>query len=253
MSPLTIDLSGRTAVVTGAGSGIGAAIAGALAGAGALVAVGDLDRDAASSVAGAIRDSGGQAAEFPADVTDGDSVRELRRQVEERFGAPSILVNNAGWGQPELFVDNDPAFWRRVVDINLIGPLLVTQTFLDPMIDAAHGKIINIASDAGRVGSSRETAYAGAKGGVIAFTKSLARELARYAINVNCVCPGPTDTPFFQKHSEKMQEALIRAVPFRRLAQPDEIAGAVAFFASDHAAFITGQVLSVSGGLTMAG
>jgi 2-hydroxycyclohexanecarboxyl-CoA dehydrogenase len=253
VSPLAIDLSGRSAVVTGAGSGIGAAIARGLAAAGATVALADLNHEAATRVAGELEEAGASAAGFPVDVTDRESVRELRRQVDDGFGAASILVNNAGWGHPELFVENDPEFWRRVLDINLMGPMLVTRTFLDPMIEAGEGKIINIASDAGRVGSSRETAYAGAKGGVIAFTKSLARELARYAINVNCVCPGPTDTPLFHKHSEKMQEALIRAIPFRRLAQPDEIAGAVAFFASDHSAFITGQVLSVSGGLTMAG
>jgi len=253
MSPLVIDLSGRTAVVTGAGSGIGAAIARTLAEAGATVAVADIAEDAAARTVGEIAAAGGTAAAFAVDVTRLESVQALRRDVEASYGTTSILVNGAGWGQPQLFVENEPSFWDRVLAINLLGPILVARTFLDPMVEARNGAIVNISSDAGRVGSTGETVYSGAKGGVIAFTKSLARETARYGLNVNCVCPGPTATPFFDKQPEKMQEALVRAIPFRRLAQPDEIAGAVAFFASARAAFVTGQVLSVSGGLTMAG
>jgi 2-hydroxycyclohexanecarboxyl-CoA dehydrogenase len=253
MSPLVIDLSGRTAVVTGAGSGIGAAIARVLAEAGASVAVADIAEDAADRTVAEIRDGGGTASAFAADVTNLESMQTLRSDIEATYGTASILVNNAGWGKPQPFVENEPPFWDRVLAINLLGPVLVTRTFLDPMMSAREGRIINISSDAGRVGSTGETVYAGAKGGVIAFTKSLAREMARHGLNVNCVCPGPTATPFFEKQPEKMQEALVRAIPFRRLANPEEIAGAVAFFASDHATFITGQVLSVSGGLTMAG
>jgi 2-hydroxycyclohexanecarboxyl-CoA dehydrogenase len=253
MSPIAIDLSDQTAVVTGAGSGIGAAIALTLAHAGASVAVADLDPSAAEATAAAITDGGGNAAAFRADVTDHDAVQGLRGDVESTYGPASILVNNAGWGQPELFVENTPQFWQKVVAINLMGPVIVSRAFLDPMIERGAGRIVNVASDAGRVGSTGETVYAGAKGGVIAFTKSLAREMARHGLNVNCVCPGPTATPFFDKQPPKMQEALVRAIPFRRLAEPAEIAGAVAFFASEHASFITGQVLSVSGGLTMAG
>jgi 2-hydroxycyclohexanecarboxyl-CoA dehydrogenase len=243
--------STSTAVVTGAGGGIGAAIAQALAAEGASVAVSDIDLDAAAATAELIADQGGSAAPFQLDVTNADSVQQLRKVVEETFGAASVLVNNAGWGQPELFVENEPAVWEKLVAVNFLGQVTVTRAFIDPMIESEGGRIVNIASDAGRVGSSGETVYAGTKGGVIAFTKSLARELARYRINVNCVCPGPTDTALFHKHTDKMQEALVRAIPFRRLAQPEEIADAVAFFASERASFITGQVLSVSGGLTM--
>lgn len=243
--------STSTAVVTGAGGGIGAAIAQALADAGYSVAVSDIDLEAAAGTAKLIADQGGSAAAFELDVTSSESVQALRSAVDEKLGPASVLVNNAGWGQPELFVDNEPAVWDKLLAVNFLGPVTVTRAFIDPMIENEGGRIVNIASDAGRVGSSRETVYAGTKGGVIAFTKSLARELARYTINVNCVCPGPTDTPLFHKHSDKMQDALVRAIPFRRLARPEEIADAVAFFASDRASFITGQVLSVSGGLTM--
>jgi 2-hydroxycyclohexanecarboxyl-CoA dehydrogenase len=243
--------STATAVVTGAGGGIGAAIAQALADAGYSVAVSDIDLEAAAGTAELITGKGGSAAAFQLDVTSSESVQALRSAVDEQLGPASVLVNNAGWGQPELFVDNEPAVWDKLVAVNFLGPVTVTRAFIDPMIEKEGGRIVNIASDAGRVGSSRETVYAGTKGGVIAFTKSLARELARYTINVNCVCPGPTDTPLFHKHTDKMQDALVRAIPFRRLARPEEIADAVAFFASDRASFITGQVLSVSGGLTM--
>jgi 2-hydroxycyclohexanecarboxyl-CoA dehydrogenase len=253
MSPIAIDLSDQTAVVTGGGSGIGAAIAVTLADAGASVAVADLDGTAAQATVTAITDAGGTAAAFDADVTNRAAVESLRRDVESAYGPASILVNNAGWGQPEPFLENSPEFWEKVVAINLMGPVIVSRTFLDPMIERSAGRIVNVSSDAGRVGSTGETVYAGAKGGVIAFTKSLAREMARHGLNVNCICPGPTATPFFEKQPPKMQDALVRAIPFRRLAEPAEIAAAVAFFASDHASFITGQVLSVSGGLTMAG
>jgi 2-hydroxycyclohexanecarboxyl-CoA dehydrogenase len=240
-------------VVTGAGRGIGAAIAQGLAEAGASVAAADLNEDAAAATASAIEEAGGRAAPFRVDVRNADDVASLRRDVERRFAPASVLVNNAGWGQPELFVQNAPDFWDKVVAINFMGPLIVTRAFLDPMIESKRGHIVNIGSDAGRVGSTAETVYAGTKGGVIAFTKSLARELARHSVNVNCICPGPTDTPFFRKHTEKMQEALVRAIPLRRLGRPEEVASAVVFFVSDHASFITGQTLSVSGGLTMAG
>jgi len=162
------------------------------------------------------------------------------------------LVNGAGWDRVEPFVQNDPSMWDRVLAINLMGAVRLTQTIARSMIDTGGGKVVNVSSDAGRVGSSGETVYAAAKGGMIAFTKSLARETARYKLNVNCVCPGPTDTPLFHAQpDERIKTALIKAIPFRRLGQPEEVGEAIVFFLSDHSNYITGQVLSVSGGLTM--
>jgi 2-hydroxycyclohexanecarboxyl-CoA dehydrogenase len=164
------------------------------------------------------------------------------------------LVNAAGWDRTDQFLNAITEFAEKVVAINYLGPVHMCSAFLPAMVDSGTGgKIVNLASDAGRVGSAGESIYAGAKGGVIALTKSLAREMARYQINVNCVCPGPTDTPLFQAQSDKLKEALVKAIPFRRLATPEEVAAPVLFFASEPASFITGQVLSVSGGLTMAG
>jgi 2-hydroxycyclohexanecarboxyl-CoA dehydrogenase len=230
----------RLAIVTGAGSGIGRATALALARTGMTVAAADLEpRDAEDPA----------IATFEADVTDAESVAALAAAVE----TPDVVVNCAGWDETHAFVDTDRAFWERVVQINLLGVVAVTHAFLPAMIERGGGRIVNVASDAGRVGSSGEAVYAGAKGGVIAFTKSVAREVARHGITANAVCPGPTDTPLFRAQGERLQEALVRAIPMRRVAQPEEIAQAIAFFASDAAGYITGQVLSVSGGLTMAG
>jgi 2-hydroxycyclohexanecarboxyl-CoA dehydrogenase len=173
--------------------------------------------------------------------------------VTGEFGPATVLVNTVGWDRIEPFLDNTPEYWDQILGLNLLGPIRVTRAFLDGMISSGGGTIVNVASDAGRVGSTGETVYAGAKGGVIAFTKSLAREMARHAIRVNCVCPGPTDTPLFRAQPVKMQEALERAIPMKRLAQPSEVADAIAFLASGRSSFITGQVLSVSGGLTMSG
>lgn len=248
-----IDLKDNTAVVTGGGSGIGRAICQTLASAGASVAVLDLNVDGAAETVRSIEGDGGRAVAVEVDVADQASVEAARDQVLERLGVPRIVVNNAGWDKVMPFVETDAAFWRRVVDINYVGQVAITHAFLPAMIEAKAGRVVNIASDAGRVGSLGETVYAGAKGGVIAFTKSLAREVARYEITANCVCPGPTDTPLFHEQAEKVRNALIRAIPFRRLGQPQDLANAVAFLASDRAGFITGQVLSVSGGLTMVG
>ena len=188
--------------------------------------------------------------------TGPEQVRAALGRTDEvlgRGGAPDVLVNAAGWDRAGPFLENSLEFMDRVVRLNLLGPVKLTKALLPAMIEAGAGKIVNVASDAGRVGSSGETIYAGAKGGVIAFTKSLAREMARYGINVNCVCPGPTETPLFRSLPERTQQALERAIPFRRLAKPEEVADAILFFASPRSDFITGQVLSVSGGLTMAG
>ena len=249
MSGLSLD--DRVVVVTGAASGIGRATALAFAEVGARVAAADLDLKGAEATAEMAED---RVTGFAVDVTDGDSIAALRTSVEGALGAANIIVNCAGWDRIVPFVETDREFWDKLVAINYLGPVGVAREFLPGMIERGDGgRIVNVASDAGRVGSTGETVYAGAKGGVIAFTKSLAREAARHQITVNCVCPGPTDTPLFHSNPEKMQQALIRAIPFRRLADPAEIAHAIVFFASDRAGYTTGQVISVSGGLTMHG
>lgn len=249
-----IDLSGKVAVVTGGASGIGRGISRRLAASGAAVAVVDLNLSGGEATVAAIKEAGGTAVAYEADITDIDAIGKLKDTVTKELGLATVVVNNAGWDRGMPFLDTTPDFWRKVVDINYLGAVGMAHTFLTAMVEnEVGGHIVNIASDAGRVGSLGETVYAGAKGGIIAFTKSLAREMARYGINVNCVSPGPTDTPLFYDQPEKVRNALIRAIPFRRLAQPSDLAAAVAFFSSDEASYITGQVLSVSGGLTMAG
>ncbi len=248
------ELDGRLAVVTGAGAGIGRAIAATLAGNGAAVAIADVNVEAAQQVAAELRASGGTAAAFEVDVAAEDSVRALQRRVAADMGLTDIIVNCAGWNIGRPFLENEPEFMDKVNRLNLMGPIYLCQAFLEPLVaEGLPGRVVNISSDAGRVGSLGETVYAAAKGGVIAFTKSLAREMARHQITVNCVCPGPTDTDLFRAQPEKIQGALIRAIPMRRPAQPGDIANAVAFFAGPGSGYVTGQVLSVSGGLTMVG
>ncbi|MFC9361056.1 SDR family NAD(P)-dependent oxidoreductase [Rhodococcus sp. NPDC057014] len=244
-------MSNNIAVVTGAGSGIGRAIALALAEQGDRVVVADLDLQAAEKTAAERPDL-----LFPmtVDVADRTQVDALRDRVAAEVGVANILVNAAGWDRTDQFLNATTEFAEKVVAINYLGPVHMCSAFLPGMVDAGNGgRVVNLASDAGRVGSAGESIYAGAKGGVIALSKSLAREMARHGINVNCVCPGPTDTPLFQAQAEKLKEALVKAIPFRRLARPDEVAAPVVFLASESASFITGQVISVSGGLTMAG
>lgn len=246
-------LDGKTAVVTGGASGIGRATVETFAKAGAQVLLGDLNEEAGSATAAALRDQGYGVHFIRLDVTDAASIAAFKQEAYRISEHVDIVANVAGWGKIQPFVENTPEFWRKVVDLNLMGPVMVTRAFLDQMIERGTGKIVTVSSDAGRVGSMGETVYSGAKGGAIAFTKGLAREMARFSINVNCVCPGPTDTPLLAAVPEKHQEAFARATPLRRLAKPSEIADAVLFFASARADFITGQVISVSGGLTMAG
>ena len=246
-------LDRKTAVITGAASGIGRATAEALAAAGAHVVLGDIAEEKGNEAAKAIRAGGGGADFVRLDVTDLASIEVFRAAIAARGKQVDIVVNVAGWGKIEPFVKNSPDFWRKVIDLNLLGPIAVTRAFLDPMIERKAGKVVTVSSDAGRVGSLGESVYAGAKGGAIAFTKSLAREMARFNINVNCVCPGPTDTPLLAAVPEKHREAFVRVTPMQRLAKPSEIADTVLFFASARSDFITGQVLSVSGGLTMVG
>ncbi|MCP3811236.1 SDR family oxidoreductase [Mycobacteriaceae bacterium Msp059] len=238
----------NVAVVTGAASGIGRSVAMKLAEAGARVAV--VDRDASGATA--VAEAAGATA-FVIDLAHAGEITTLRDEAVSTLGLPHVIVNAAGFDVVEPFMSNEDALWQMLVDVNFLGPVRLTRAFLEPLLaEGARAKIVNIASDAGRVGSLGETVYAGTKGGVIAFTKSLAREMARYEINVNCVCPGPTDTPLFNSLPERIRNGLVRATPFGRIATPDEIADAVLFFASGAADFITGQVLSVSGGLTMA-
>jgi 2-hydroxycyclohexanecarboxyl-CoA dehydrogenase len=242
-------LDSKVAVVTGAGQGIGKAIAQKLAVEGATVVVTDVNEATAKETADTL---GGGAVGLHTDVTSRESVEAMVQQVTDRFGRIDVLVNNAGWDTAGPFVDSDPADWDRIIAINLYGVLNTSKAVLPLMAEQGHGAVVNLGSDAGRVGSSGEAVYSAAKGGVIAFTKSTAREMARHQVRINCVCPGPTDTALFASMGgEKLREALVRAIPFRRLAQPSDLANAVAFYASDDAAFITGQTVSVSGGLTM--
>jgi 2-hydroxycyclohexanecarboxyl-CoA dehydrogenase len=252
-------LHGRCVVVTGGASGIGRAIAERLASEGASVGVWDINASAAEAVAGAIRSAGGNATPCAVDITDHDRVRDAVRQFEQSVGAIAGLVNCAGWDRMARFVDTDPQLWRKVVDINLFGALNVLHAVLPEMVSRKFGRIVNIASDAGRVGSSGEAVYSACKGGLIALAKTLAREHIADGIVINTVCPGPTETPLLAQMAkdgglgERIVPKLERAMPMRRLAQPDDYPGAVAFLLSDDAAYITGQTLSVSGGLTMHG
>ncbi len=248
-----MNLNGKTAVVTGAASGIGKATAFELARAGARVFLADIDEQRGQEVQKEAKAADLSAEYVKLDVTSPESIGRFAREVLERAGRVDILVNGAGWGKTQPFVENTPEFWQRVMDINLMGPIRLTHALLPRMFEARSGRIINVSSDAGRVGSLGETVYAAAKGGLIAFTKSLAREGARFGVTVNCVCPGPTDTPLWQAVPDKLKEAFVKAIPLRRVAKPEEIADAIFFFASKRSEYVTGQVLSVSGGLTMAG
>jgi 2-hydroxycyclohexanecarboxyl-CoA dehydrogenase len=248
-----MDMQERTVVVTGGASGIGKATAFLLAREGAHVIVGDIDEAGGCAVAAEAAGEGLALEYRPLDLTDSASVGGFAAAVHGEVERIDGLVNGAGWDRVQPFLENPPEMWDQLIAINLLGAVRLTRALLSPMVAAQNGKIVNISSDAGRVGSMGETVYAAAKGGLIAFTKSLAREMARYRINVNCVCPGPTDTPLFQRQPERMREALTRVIPFRRIAQPEEIAEAVMFFLSRRSDYITGQVLSVSGGLTMVG
>lgn len=247
-------LKSRVAVITGAASGIGRAIAAELASQGAAVAVADLNIQAGKQAAEEIVELGGHAEAFAVDVTSEASIHSLQQEIASGLGNADIIVNCAGWNRGMPFLKNESDFIHTVTALNLLGPIFMCQTFLGPLVESGQpGHVVNISSDAGRVGSMGETVYAAAKGGVIALTKSLAREMARHNIKVNCVAPGPTETPLFHQQPEKIQAALIRAIPFGRLGQPEDVANAVAFLVSEQSSYITGQVLSVSGGLTMVG
>jgi 2-hydroxycyclohexanecarboxyl-CoA dehydrogenase len=249
-------MSERTALVTGGARGIGRAICLELAGEGRRVAVADVRLDEAGGTAGAVEAAGAHAVAVELDVTASDSVRDGIREAEQALGPVEIVVNNAGWDELRPFLETDEQFWDRVIEINFKGMLRVNRLLVSGMVERGFGRVVNIGSDAGRVGSSMESVYSGAKGGVIAFTKTLAREVARSGVTANTVCPGPTRTPLLEgiveTGGEKLIDSLTRAVPMRRLGEPEDVAAAVAFLASERAGFITGQTLSVSGGLTMA-
>jgi 2-hydroxycyclohexanecarboxyl-CoA dehydrogenase len=252
-------MSNRVALVTGGAQGIGRGIATALAAQGFQVAIADMNLETAIQTAKDIGESGGKAIAVEVNVTDTASVQAAVRAVEQEAGPVEVVVNNAGWDDFMPFIKTTEEFWDKILDVNFKGALRVIKVVLPGMMDRGFGRVVNIGSDAGRVGSSLEAVYSGAKGGLIAFTKTLAREVAGDGITANTVCPGPTDTPMLRKfidgsgqNAEKVVGGLVRAVPMKRLGTPDDIGPAVAFLASDAAGFITGQTLSVSGGLTMA-
>ena len=248
----------RTALVTGGASGIGRQVCLALAADDRRVAVADINAEGAAETAAMVEAAGGQAMAVTMDVTDGDSVIDGCLRVADELGPIEVLVNVAGWDKFMRFVDTDEDFWDRIIEINFKGTLRTTHACVPGMVERGWGRIVNIASDAGRVGSSLEAVYSGAKGGTIAFSKTLAREVARKGVTVNVVCPGPTDTPLLTEIVEANDDgdrvigAMAGAVPMKRVGQPEEIAPAVVYFASEAAGFTTGQTLSVSGGLTMA-
>ena len=249
----------RVALITGAAGGIGAALCRRFVAEGARVAVVDLDAAGAGKLAREISPDGSAARAYGLDIRDIAAVYGTVTSVEEELGPIEVLVNNAGWDLAGPFVDSDPELWSKIIAVNLTGPLNMHHAVLQGMTKRGRGRIVNISSDAARVGSSGESVYSACKGGIISFSKTMARELARKQINVNVVCPGPTDTALFRdfagegESGDKLRTALTRSIPFGRLGQPEDVVGAVLFLASDDAAFITGQVISVSGGLTMAG
>jgi 2-hydroxycyclohexanecarboxyl-CoA dehydrogenase len=251
-------LKDRAVIVTGGANGIGAAIARRLAEEGCAVGIFDLDAAAGEKVTSEIKAGGGRASLHAVDITDYDAVARAVASFESAFGPVSFLVNNAGWDRAANFLDTTPDFWRKVVAINLFGPLNMNHVVLRGMAARGFGRVVNIASDAGRVGSSGEAVYSACKGGIIALTKTLARELVGKGVILNTICPGPTDTAILRSFLEgpdgtRIAEGLKRAIPMRRLGAPEDYPGLVAFFLSDDAAYITGQTISVSGGLTMHG
>lgn len=248
-------LNGKTAIVTGGGQGIGRAISLRLAKEGCKVAILDLNPDAAKETAALAGDA--QVAIHAVDVGDHGAVQAAVARVEAELGPIWLLVNNAGWDQPMPFLKTDPALWDKIIRINLLGPLNLHHAVCPRMVEAGGGRVVNIASDAARVGTSDEAVYSACKGGLISFTKSMARELARKGVLLNAVCPGPTNTPMMAKvlgtgeNAVKWKDAMVRGIPLRRMGEPEDYAGVVAMLASDDGAYITGQAISVSGGMTM--
>lgn len=252
-------LKEKVALVTGAGSGIGLAIAKRLAEEGMKVGILDMNQEAADSAVAEIRAAGGEADSEVCDITNYEGVKTAVANIEEKLGATWLLVNNAGWDTPTSFLKTEPDFWNKVVDINYLGPIHVTHAVVSGMVERKGGRVVFIASDAGRVGSTGEVVYSGCKGATIAFAKALAREVARSNVLLNNVCPGPTNTPAMDafvgtgEQGEKIKNSMVRGIPVGRIGEPEDYPGIVAFLASEDASFMTGQTVSVSGGLTMHG
>jgi 2-hydroxycyclohexanecarboxyl-CoA dehydrogenase len=252
-------LAGKIALVTGGAGGIGRSISTRLAEAGANIAIVDVDKKAADALAESLDVYGVKVRVIELDITHHEQFAAALDDIESTLGPVDILVNNVGWDKITGFLESSPELWDRIIAINLRGPIALSHHVLGRMIGRTGGRIINIGSDAGRVGSSGEAVYSACKGGLIALSKALAREFAQYGITVNTVCPGPTDTALLNtqlgngQDARKIYEGLKRAIPMKRLGLPDDVAGIVAFLACDEASFITGQTVSVSGGLTMQG
>lgn len=252
-------LAGRRVILTGGASGIGRAAALRLGAEGCVVGIFDLNADGAAQTVQAIAAAGGSAASWALDISDYAAVQQAHDAFEARFGPVEGLANVAGWDAVRNFLETDTAFWDKIVRINLYGPLTMHHVVLKGMAARGFGRVVNVASDAGRVGSSGEAVYSACKGGIIAFTKTMAREMARKGVTVNVLCPGPTDTPILQSFfgagdaGAKIAEGLKSAIPLKRIGQPEDYAGMLAFLLSDEGAYMTGQTLSISGGLTMNG
>ena len=250
-----MNFDGKVAIVTGGGSGIGRATVLKLAGLGAKIAIVDINEEAANKVANEVKEAGKGVFVIKTDISNYEQVQEMARKVNDHFGKIDVLVNNAAWDKIQPFMDTTPDLWYKLIDINLKGPIHVTRAVLEFMTkQETGGAIVNVVSDAAKVGSTGESVYSAAKGGVYSFTKSIAREMARYKIRVNSTCPGPTDTPLLddvKKTMPKVVEAIKKSVPMRKIATPEQQANAIVWLASDEASYITGQALSVNGGLNM--
>jgi len=252
-------LKDRVVLVTGGGGAIGSAVCRRLSEEGAKVCVADRNGAAAQAVADSIIAAGGRASSYTFDISDYSKVKAVVSDIESTIGPIDVLINNAGWDRFSNFLDMTPDSWDELIAINLRGPMNLCHAVLPGMVARGRGRVVNVSSDAARVGSSGESVYSACKGGIISFTKTVARELARKGVTLNVVCPGPTDTPLLRtflgegEGGKKVYAALERAIPMKRLGNPEDLPGAMCFLSSDDAAFITGQVLSVSGGLTMAG
>jgi 2-hydroxycyclohexanecarboxyl-CoA dehydrogenase len=248
-------LNGRRVILTGGASGIGRAATRRLAEEGCVVGIFDLNLAGARETAGMCAE--GQVRAYQVDIADRGQVTSAMEQFEQEFGPTEGLANVAGWDVPVNFLDTDEDFWDKVIRINLRGPLVMHHVVARGMAARGFGRVVNVSSDAGRVGSSGEAVYAACKGGIISFTKTLAREMARRSVTLNALCPGPTDTPLFDAFQasspagNKIGEAMARAIPLKRIGQPEDYAGMIAFLLSDDSSYMTGQVVSVSGGLTM--